>query len=864
MPRPSSYTAVSPAAAQLNQAVALHQAGRLDEAATAYEQLLQQFPGQFDAMHLLGVIALQRGDLAAAERQITQALASKPKDAAALNNLGTVLLRARRLDEARAQFERAAKAQPTFADAQSNLGNVLRQLGRVAESVLPLKRAHGASPKSAEIADLLGASLLETGDGRGAVALFETSVKARPRDARAWLNLSIASELAGSPKRALEAADQSLALEPTAPAHGARGRALAGLGEFAAARAAFEAGVRGAPRDAVAHHNFGVFLREQGEADAALAHLREALKLDPALTAAHEALVGALVDGGRSDEALQHGQAFGQSHPGSSAALAMQAAAQFALGRMEDAVDLYSRAVAAPGADAASHLGYGNALFAAGDAVAATRQFTRVVELDPQNAHARFALAMSHLRLVYDDAAQMDASRKAFARALGELDAWFTPARAAAGAQALGTAQPFYLAYHPVDARPLLLPYGKLATRLMAAVAPPAPAPASAHAHTRAQAPRTDAPGARRLRVGIAAAQVRDHSVWNAITQGWVKHFDRARIELTIFKLERASDDETARARRDAHAVVEAPTTLPEWVQAITDARLDVLIYPEIGMHPLTARLAAMRLAPVQAVSWGQPLTSALPTMDLFLSARALEPGDAVGHYSERLVALPNLGVCLQPLQPEVVVPDFAGLGLNPDEPLLLCPGTPFKYTPQGDAALVAIAGRLQALGRGRLVFFLSRRPAMSRRVEQRMRQAFQKAGVDYDRTVAWVPTLGRGRFHGLMRRSTALLDTLGFSGFNTAVQALECDLPVVGFEGAFMRGRLASGPLRHLGLDELVADTPEAFAAIALRLVEDEPWRAHLEREIAQRRHALFFDQAPVRALEDALFEATGVAKPA
>jgi predicted O-linked N-acetylglucosamine transferase (SPINDLY family) len=460
---------------------------------------------------------------------------------------------------------------------------------------------------------------------------------------------------------------------------------------------------------------------------------------------------------------------------------------------------------------------------------------------------------MSHLRPIYDDAGQMDASRKAFARALGELDAWFTPARAAAGAQAVGSAQPFYIAYHAVDARPLLLPYGKLAARLMAAGVP---AP-------RADASRAGAGAARPLRVGIAAAQVRDHSVWNAITQGWVKHFDRARIDLTIFKLERASDDETARARRDA-TVVDAPTTLAEWAQAIADARLDVLIYPEIGMHPLTARLAAMRLAPVQAVSWGQPLTSALPTMDLFLSAQALEPDDAASHYAEKLVALPNLGVCLQPLQPEVVVPDFAGLGLNPDEPLLLCPGTPFKYTPQGDAALVAIARRLQALGRGRLVFFLSHRPAMSRQVEQRMRQAFGKAGVDYDRTVAWVPTLSRGRFYGLMRRSTAMLDTLGFSGFNTAVQGLECDLPVVAFEGAFMRGRLASGPLRHLGLDELVARTPEAFAEIALRLVEDEPWRAHLEREIAQRRHALFFDQAPVRALEDALFQAAGVSKPA
>ena len=840
-----------PAAAQLNQAVALHQAGRLDEAEALYRQVVAQAPGHFDATHLLGVIALQRGELAGAETLITQALAVRPKDANALNNLGTTLLRARRLDEAREQFERAAKAQPAFVDAQSNLGNVLRQQGRIAESVAPLKRAFAGSPKSAEIADLLGASLLDTGDGRGAVAVFESSVKARPREARGWLHLAIASQMAGNARRALEAADKALEVTPGDPrALGARGQALAALGDAGLARDAFAHAVLGAPDDAVARHNFGVFLRDLGDHDAALDQLRKAVQLDPALTAAHEALVGALADSGHADEAMRHGQDFATRHPDSAAALAMQAAAHFAQGRMDEAVALYRRAVAAPGAQASSFLGYGNALISAGHAAEATPQFARAVDLAPQDARARFALAMSHLRPVYDDAAQMEASRRAFTRAVGELDAWFTPARAASGVAAVGQSQPFYLAYHPVDVKPLLVPYGKTVARLMAGVAAPPLDPRP--------------PAARKLRVGIAAAQVRDHSVWNAITQGWVRHFDRDLIELTVFKLEPASDDETARARRDAAAFVDAPVTLDAWAKAIVDARLDVLIYPEIGMHPLTTKLAAMRLAPVQAAAWGQPLTTGLPTIDLFISAQALEPADGAAHYSERLVALPRLGVCLQPLQPEVVAPDFATLRLNPDEPLLLCPGTPFKYTPQGDAALVAIAARLQARGAGRLVFFTSHRPAMSSRVEQRMRQAFAKAGVDYDRTVAWIPTLNRGRFFGLMQRSTALLDTLGFSGFNTAVQGLECDLPVVAFEGAFMRSRLASGPLRLLGLDQLVATTPEQFADVALRLVEDEAWHAHIEREIAQRRHALFFDQAPVRALEDALFQAAGVTKPA
>ena len=852
-PRPNQKGPTSAAAAQLNQAVALHQAGRLDEAEALYRQVVAQAPGHFDATHLLGVIALQRGDLASAEKLVAQALASRPKDATALNNLGTTLLRARRLDEALEQFERAAKAQPAHVDAQSNLGNVLRQMGRIAESVVPLKRAFAGSPKSAEIADLLGASLLDTGDGRGAVAVFESSVKARPREARGWLHLAIASQMAGNPKRALEAADAALAITPgDARALGARGQALAGLGDVGLARDAFAHAVLGAPDDAVARHNFGVFLRDLGDHDAAIEQLRKAVQLDPALTAAHQALVAALVDGGRSDEAMRHGQAYASAHPDTAAALAMQASAHFAQGRAEEAVDLYRRAVDAPGADATTFLGYGHALISAGHAAEATRQFARAVELAPQDSRARFALAMSHLRPVYDDAAQMEASRRAFARAMSELDAWCTPARAALGALGVGNAQPFYMAYHAVDVRPLLVPYGKTVTRLMA----------SGVATPRVTA-GAQATGPRKLRVGIAAAQVRDHSVWNAITQGWVHHLDRQRIELTIFKLEPASDDETARARREATAFVDSPATPDAWAQAIVDARLDVLIYPEIGMHPLTARLAAMRLAPVQAASWGQPLTTGLPTIDLFISAQALEPAASQAHYSERLLALPHLGVCIQPLQPTVIAPDFATLGLSATEPLLLCPGTPFKYTPQGDAALVAIAARLQARGAGRLVFFRSHRPAMSAQVEQRMRKAFAKAGVDYDRTVAWIPTLNRGRFFGLMQRSTALLDTLGFSGFNTALQSLECDLPVVAFEGEFMRGRLASGPLRFLGLHELVATTAAEFADIALRLVEDEAWHAHVEREIAQRRHALFFDQAPVRALEDALFEAAGVTKP-
>jgi len=850
-PRPPSRP--GPAAPSLlNQAVAAHQAGRLDEAEALYARVLEQQPGQFDATHLRGVIALQRGHLETAQALIARALEGKPKDAAALNNLGTAFLRAGRLDDAREQFERAAKAQPAYADAQANLGNVLRQLGRVADAVAPLRRAHAANPKSAATADLLGASLLETGDTRAALAIFEAAAKARPREVEVWTNLAIAALEEHGAKRALEAADAALKLAPpTARMLSLRGRALAGLGELAGAREAFAQALRTSPEDAEAQHNFGVFLREQGEFDAAAARLREALRLAPTLATARQALVDTLIDAGRGDEAAAHGDAWAAEAQAPAAALAAQAAARFAQDRVDEAVALYARAVAAPGAAASAFEGYGNALMAVGDAPAATRQFQRAVELDPGAARPRFALAMSHLRLVYDDVAQMEASRRTFARAIGELDAWCTPARATGASVAVGSTQPFYLAYHPVDPKPLLAPYGRIVARLGAAVPV---------AKATAQAPLAPL-RARKLRVAIAAAHIRDHSVWNAITRGWVDHLDRSRFDLSLFQLERTSDAETAHARTRADRFVDAPANLAAWAQAIADAEPDVLIYPEIGMHPLTTRLAAMRLAPVQAVAWGHPQTSGLPTMDLYLSAQAFEPPQGASHYVERLVALPGIGVSLRALKPASVAPDLVSLGLPSTEPLLLCPGTPFKYTPASDPAWVEIARGLQARGRGRLVFFRSHRASLTDALEQRLRRACAAAGVDAARTIAWIPTLPRERFFGLMQRAALMLDTIGFSGFNTALQALECDLPVVAFEGEFMRGRLASGPLRAIGLDELVATDIPAFAALALRLVDDDAARLRLKGEIATRRARLFDDVATVQALEETLAEAAGKA---
>jgi protein O-GlcNAc transferase len=752
----------------LAQAVALHQAGRLTEAAENYEKIIAQIPNHFDATHLLGVIALQEGRLAQAQSLITSALLINPKDTAAINNLGTVHLRNHELELACVQFERAVKLQPNSSSALTNLGSVLRQLGRPREALAPLRRAYSGSPKSAMVCNLLGACLLDTGDAQGAVKLFEAATHAEPDEADGWGNLAVALNSIGDHHRARECADKAVAMRPE-----------------------------------------------------------------------------------------------------SSSALAALAAVEFEQGQIEAAIATYQAAAELPDPSPQTLCAYANALWTSGRCDEAIDNLRRAIELDGNNAIALWKLAMSHCRPFYETKTDVELSRDAFSEGLGELTTWYKSEQRPEAYAAVGTTQPFFIAYQPFNNKGLLSRYGRLCCEWMASM----PLDGSMPNIKAAEGSGNASSMGRKMRIGIASAHIRDHSVWNAITKGWIYHLDKARFEIWLFQLGRTSDEETSRARSEVAHFEDRPKNLPAWVRAISEAQLDALIYPEIGMDALTTQLAALRLAPVQAATWGHAETTGLPTMDLYFSADGLEPEGAQDNYSERLVRLPNLGVCVEPLTPSITIPDLKPLGLPSDEPLLLCPGTPYKYSPFHDHvwARIAkglrrgnsgrgwtrIAGRLRGGSNGRLVFFRSGNASMDKLLANRLRRAFDIERVDFDAHVCVIPYLDRPRFFGLMQHAALLLDTVGFSGFNNTLQAIEAGLPVLAREHSFMRGRLASSIMRRMDLHELVASTDDAFIEKAVELAADASRCKELRSEIADRRKILFNDIEPVRALERHLTEA-------
>jgi predicted O-linked N-acetylglucosamine transferase (SPINDLY family) len=138
--------------------------------------------------------------------------------------------------------------------------------------------------------------------------------------------------------------------------------------------------------------------------------------------------------------------------------------------------------------------------------------------------------------------------------------------------------------------------------------------------------------------------------------------------------------------------------------------------------------------------------------------------------------------------------------------------------------------------------------------LRERLTHAFANAKLDVNHFVRFIPFLKKEEFYGLMQKADLYLDTVGFSGFNTAMQAIACDLPIVAIEGSKMRGRLASAILKQIGLEDLICHSNSQYVNLTADLIQNKELLRSYKDKITQSKETLFNDLTPIRALEDFL----------
>lgn len=725
-------------------------------------------------------------------------------------------------------------------------GVALVEQGRPADALAILDRIVIAHADDMEMHNTRGRALLALGRVAEALDVFIHARGMAPGHVAPALNEAVALEALDRREEAIARYDAVIARRPDLRmAHRRRALALARLGRTAEAFQGLQHVLATWPDDMDALIDRGDLQYQQEQYTAALGSYAQAAAMAPDNATAQHCRGKALQALNRHADAVAAFDEALRIAPGTVSALINRANSLRHLVRHPEALEDYRRVLASDPANAIALANLGKTYGEIGQRAPGLAALDAAIAIAPDLAEPRWMRVTTTLPLIRATDDELPALRAEFATALRDYDRWASAAGDLPAVVNVGRPHPFYLAYQDADNRDLMAQYGAHCARVMgtwlanAGLSPVSPRPVS------------DGP----LRVGIVSAHVLSHSVWLAIMRSWLQYADPTRVRYHVFHVGADRDRQTDLAAQLAYRFEHGVRGLRDWVTTIRAAELDALVYPEVGMDDTVIKLASMRLAPVQVVAWGHPETTGLPTIDHYVSAAALEPPGAQAHYTENLVPLPGLGCCYTPLPIQAVAPDLPALGLRADAPILICPGVPFKYTPEHDHVFAAIARRA---GDCQFVFFRQdRNPLLSDAVFARLTAAFAAAGLDFSDFVRPIPWQSHARFYGLMQQADLFLDTIGFSGFNTAIQAIECGLPVVTMEGRFMRGRLASGILREMNLPELVAANPDAYVETAVRLITDPAARQAMRARIAQVRPRLFGDTGAVRAFEDFLHAA-------
>lgn len=305
-------------------------------------------------------------------------------------------------------------------------------------------------------------------------------------------------------------------------------------------------------------------------------------------------------------------------------------------------------------------------------------------------------------------------------------------------------------------------------------------------------------------------------------------------------------DHITTQIKNRADVYCEPETTIEACREAIESQALDILVYPEIGMEALTYYLAFSRLAPVQCVLMGHPITTGIPTMDYYLGSEVFTPMEEtkdVDEFSEEYVRLPGMPVCYTMPETHDKPMKRADLGLPENVNIYTYPMTLFKLNPEFDRV---VEGILNADPNAAILFF------KYDMLEDKIKARFERQFPHHMDRIVWCNPMDRKDFISLLELSNVVLESFPFGGGNTALLAMAAGTPIITLESQYLRGRFTSGYYRYIGLESLISKTVDDYIRMAIDIATNPELRAQYSAQLREESPVLFENNEGVEAMVD------------
>jgi protein O-GlcNAc transferase len=829
---PGAPTSSSQADVLVAAGVRHHRAGQLAEAEKSYRAALAHRSDHPDALHLLGVIALQVQRYDAAVELIGQAVRVSGDNPAFLASLGLALLHQGKFEGALPMLDRALALKPDYVEVLHNRGRVLQQLGRLDEALVSYRQAVAVSPGLAEAHNNSSAILREMGRFEEALAAFERASALKPDLATAWLSCGDLLFGLRQFEKALRSIDSALERDPgLAGAWLSRGNACAGLGRQADALAAFDRALNINPALVGAWVGRGNVLCECDRHDEALRCYDRALELDSRLASVWLGCGNAFAAERRYEDALAaYDMALGLD-PGFSGAWLGRGNVLRELTRADDAIAAYDEALRIEPGLAQAHLGRGNVLSELRRGDAALSAYDKAIALRPDLAEAwlgrghvlreagRFVEALA----AYDEASKLKPRlpgvQGARLKAKMQVCDWsnFDAERAQllASLQSAQIVQPFDLLSLSLSARDQYQCAKLFSHRSWPQVSREA----------RSRRP----PARERIRLAYISADFRQHPMAYLMADIF-EHHDTSLFDVTAISI--GPDDGSATRRRLEAAFerfVDARTlTDAEIAGLLEDLEVDIVV--DLMGYTRGARtgVIARRPAPVQVNYLGFPGTTGSAHIDYIIADRVVIPGASRQFFAEKVACLPFTYYPGGRAPRSDKTPARRDVGLPADAFVFSCFNNSFKILPDVFESWMRILKQVE----GSVLWLLEDNALAA----VNLRREATARGIAGERLI-FAPRVQQADHLARQPCADLFTDTLPYNAHTTALDALWEGVPVLTRIGETFAGRVAASLLTALDLPELIVETADDYERLAIELALYPERLSSLKRKIREKR---------------------------
>ena len=839
----------------LRNAYGLHQAGRLAEAARAYDEIINADPRQFDAHFLLGLIHLQSGRFPEAERVLCEATALNPASADALSARATALRQMGRNTDALLCLDRLLVFKPDHAVTWNNRGNLLLALDRGSDAIVSYDRALALMPGYAEAWHNRAVALIMTQNYLDAEAGLLRALALKPDYPDALEHLGVARAALGRHEEALENYDSASKLDPSGARRLCRrADSLLHLGRFSDCVLDYDRALAAESNNPDAWHNRGVALSRINRLEDALESFGNALRLKPGFAEAWHNRGSALLalkdlSGALSsyDKALAIRSDYFE-------ALRSRGVLLNVLEKYPDAVTAFDGALAIRRNDAEAWFGRANALSRMGRNEEALASYDEALLLRANDENGLFnrANVLSLLKRFEESARDCETllalnpdypyARGLLMRARLHCCDWrnLDEARAIIAAQLRGGAR-------------IIHPFGHLAIS-----ASPPEQLQSAQIFTRNLHALSPAPlwrGERychdKIRVAYLSADFYAHAT-AFLMAGVFEHHDRNRFE--TFAVSFGPDDKSeirARVKAAFDGFLDVRAESDAQIAAILRA-MEIDIAVDLKGYTGGARpgILAFRPAPVQLQYLAYPGSMGTDHIDYLIADRIVIPDTERRFYAEQIVYLPHTYQCNDSRRRVAErIPSRAETGLPEKGFVFCCFNGNHKILPEIFDIWMALLRNVE----NSVLWLYEEYPCAA----SNLRRAAEARGVAPERIIF----AARTDLPAHLARLTLadlVLDTLPYGAHTTASDALWVGVPVLTCVGQTFAGRVAASLLTAIGLPELITRSLADYEAQARALARDGAGLSRLKAKLAKNRDnsALFGTARITRDLETAYRE--------